>query len=116
MYRNKGDLLRIISGQTQKRMEVIDRPPGSFHQQHDLQLLRELAHDNPLFPETTMNPEQIKAQFRREGKTFAAFARDNGYRLGDVYRVLNGQYKGHYGKAHEIAVKLGMKPTKHEAA
>ena len=28
-----------------------------------------------------------------------------------VYLVLNGQYKGKYGKAHEIATKLGMKPA-----
>lgn len=29
----------------------------------------------------------------------------------EVLRVLNGFEKGHYGKAHEIAVKLGLKPS-----
>jgi len=58
-----------------------------------------------------MTSDQIKAKFRREGRTFSAFAREHNYRLNDVYRVLNGQYKGHYGKAHEIAVALGLKAT-----
>lgn len=58
-----------------------------------------------------MTPEQVKARFQREGKTFTAWATENGYRTNEVYRVLNGQAKCHYGKAHEIAVKLGLKPA-----
>lgn len=57
-----------------------------------------------------MTPEKLKSQFQAEGKTFAQWARDNGYRTQQVYRVINGFDKGHRGAAHEIAVKLGLKP------
>lgn len=63
-----------------------------------------------------MTPEQVKQKFRREGKTFTQFAKENEYRLNDVYRVLNGQVKGHYGTGHEIAVKLGLKGKQSLAA
>lgn len=56
-----------------------------------------------------MSSEQIKRRFRQQGKTFTAWAKENGYTRNEVYRVLNGQSKGNYGKAHEIAVKLGLK-------
>lgn len=56
-----------------------------------------------------MSPEQIKRQFRQRGETFTDWAHKNGYRPNQVLRVLNGFDKGHYGKAHEIASKLGMK-------
>lgn len=56
-----------------------------------------------------MTPEQVKAKFQREGKTFTEWARENGYRLNHVYLVLNGGVKAKYGKGHEIAVKLGLK-------
>ena len=58
-----------------------------------------------------MTPEQLKAKFHREGKTFTGWARDNGYRIHAVYLVLNGQSKCLHGKGHEIAVKLGLKPA-----
>ena len=54
-------------------------------------------------------PEQVRTEFERRGDTLAAFARRNGYRPGDVYRVMGGVFKGKYGRAHEIAVKLGLK-------
>ncbi|GAA5784678.1 DNA-binding protein [Chitiniphilus shinanonensis] len=56
-----------------------------------------------------MTPAQVKAKFRSEGKTFTQWAEENGYSRNQVYRVLNGTDKGHYGKAHEIAVALGLK-------
>ena len=56
-----------------------------------------------------LSPEQVKKKFKLRGVTFASWARDNGYRPQDVIRVVNGFSKGNYGKAHEIAVKLGMK-------
>jgi gp16 family phage-associated protein len=58
-----------------------------------------------------MTPEQIKIRFRQQGKTFSGWAREHGYSPQKVIRVLNGFDKGHYGVAHEIAVKLGMKPS-----
>lgn len=56
-----------------------------------------------------MTADQIKQQFRRRGETITEWAQRHGYKRNAVYRVLNGQEKGHYGQAHEIAVKLGMK-------
>lgn len=58
-----------------------------------------------------MTADQVKARFRREGKTFSSWAREHGYSPNKVIRVLNGFDKGHYGQSHEIAVKLGLKPN-----
>lgn len=57
-----------------------------------------------------MTPEQLKQQFLQRGETFADWAAQNGYRRYEVYRVVNGQCKARFGKGHEIAVKLGLKP------
>lgn len=56
-----------------------------------------------------LTPDQVKDQFQRRGLTFSKWALANGYRVNEVYRVINGQAKAKYGKAHEIAVKLGLK-------
>jgi gp16 family phage-associated protein len=56
-----------------------------------------------------LTPDQVKDQFQSRGLTFSKWASDNGYRINEVYRVINGQSKAKYGKAHEIAVKLGLK-------
>ncbi|MBI1175672.1 MAG: DNA-binding protein [Sideroxydans sp.] len=56
-----------------------------------------------------MSSDQVKRRFRQQGITVTQWARDNGYTRNEVYRVLNGQAKAYYGKAHEIAVKLGLK-------
>lgn len=56
-----------------------------------------------------MTADQVKALFRQRGITFTQWAEENGYSRNEVYRVLNGQVKANYGKAHEIAVKLGLK-------
>lgn len=63
-----------------------------------------------------MTPDQVKQRFRQRGQTFSQWARDHGYRVNQVLRVLNGFDKGHYGKAHEIAVKLGLKASEDAAA
>ncbi|MEX2475045.1 DNA-binding protein [Marinobacter sp.] len=56
-----------------------------------------------------LTSEQVKAKLRAQGTTITRWAEEQGYRRGAVYRVLNGFDKAHYGQAHEIAVKLGMK-------
>ena len=56
-----------------------------------------------------LTPEQVKTQFKREGKTFKAFADSNGYPYCEVVRVINGINKARRGRGHEIAVKLGLK-------
>ncbi|MGB4227735.1 MAG: DNA-binding protein [Candidatus Dechloromonas phosphoritropha] len=54
--------------------------------------------------------DQVRAEFKEEGITITKWAQDRGYPLNKVYRVLSGIEKGYYGKAHEIAVALGIKP------
>ena len=51
-----------------------------------------------------MTPEAVKRKFKQNGWTFAAWAKEHGYTP-----VLNGFAKGDRGKAHEIALKLGLK-------
>ncbi|ECE0875903.1 DNA-binding protein [Salmonella enterica subsp. enterica] len=56
-----------------------------------------------------MTPEQVKNRFRRQGKTITSWALEHNFNRNQVYQVLNGQCKANYGKAYEIAVKLGLK-------
>ena len=56
-----------------------------------------------------MTANEVKAKFKYEGKTITQWALDNGYNRNSVYRVLNGFDKANYGRAHEIATKLGLK-------
>ena len=58
-----------------------------------------------------MTADQVKAKFKREGQTITQWAKEHGYSRRDVYLVLNGQSKARWGKGHEIAVKLGLKPA-----
>ncbi|WP_420553999.1 DNA-binding protein [Neptuniibacter marinus] len=58
-----------------------------------------------------LTPNEVKARFQANGITFTQWAKDHGYTPNAVYRVLNGFDKAKYGKAHEIAVKLGLKPS-----
>ena len=53
--------------------------------------------------------DEVKAEFRAKGITLTAWAKQHGFRLAAVNAVLRGQHQGHYGKAHEIMVALGMK-------
>lgn len=57
----------------------------------------------------TKSAEQVKKEFRQRGETLASFARKHGWKPHDVYCVVGGVFKGNYGKAHQIAVALGMK-------
>ena len=61
-------------------------------------------------------PDQVRERMRREGKPLSEWARENGYAPQKVYRVMAGIDKGYYGTAHEIAVKLGLKPAPAKAA
>lgn len=53
-------------------------------------------------------PEQVRETFRREGRSFSEWAREHGYSRRLVQYVLEGG-AAHRGKAHEIAVTLGLK-------
>jgi gp16 family phage-associated protein len=56
-----------------------------------------------------LTPEQLKAKYRREGKTFKDFATQNSFPYEQVIRVVNGMNKARRGQGHAIAVKLGLK-------
>ncbi|MBP2844444.1 DNA-binding protein [Dickeya dianthicola] len=56
-------------------------------------------------------PDQVKQQLHQRGVTVTQWAAQNGYPRQAVYRVLNGFVKAKYGKSHEIAVALGLKPA-----
>ena len=45
-----------------------------------------------------VNSQQVKDDFKRKGLTFSAWAKEHGYRVNDVYRVLNGQVKSQLWK------------------
>lgn len=57
----------------------------------------------------TKTPNQVKKDFEQKGQAVSDWATKHGYSPQDVYKVLNGQVKGKRGKAHDIAVKLGIK-------
>ncbi|MCK6437748.1 DNA-binding protein [Rivihabitans pingtungensis] len=63
-----------------------------------------MSHSN------VMTPEELKAKFEREGRTFSSWALEHGYNRIDVYKVLSGICKAKRGKGHQIAVQLGLKP------
>lgn len=57
----------------------------------------------------TATPQALKAALEKEGKTLAQFARERGVEYATAVQLINGFSKGRYGKAHEAAVKLGLK-------
>lgn len=61
-------------------------------------------------------PDQVKADFLAGGITISQWAREHNYTPREVSLVLNGQIKGRYGKGHDIAVALGIKPSAQQAA
>ncbi|AYO54935.1 DNA-binding protein [Acinetobacter wuhouensis] len=54
-------------------------------------------------------PEQVKQEFINAGTIVSDWAAQRNFTPQEVYKVLNGQSKGNYGRAHEIAVALGLK-------
>lgn len=64
------------------------------------------------YPLPTVAPysgEKVKELFEAAGLPVAKWAEANNYTPHKVYCVINGQFKGRRGAAHEIAVALGMK-------
>ena len=58
-----------------------------------------------------MTREQVKSHLSAQGKTIKQWADENGYDRETVYKVFQGVRKANYGKGHEIAVALGLKPN-----
>lgn len=63
-----------------------------------------------------MTVQHFKTSLRRQGKTIRQWAEENGFPVASVYRVLNGVDKANYGRAHDIAVKAGIKHPEQLAA
>jgi gp16 family phage-associated protein len=57
-----------------------------------------------------MTSQQVKANLSAQGLTVKQWAKQNGYDSETVYKVLQGVRKCNYGRGHEIAVALGLKP------
>lgn len=52
---------------------------------------------------------QVKAELNYKGITMSQWAREHNYPYYIVQYVLSGKSKFNHGKAHEIAVLLGLK-------
>lgn len=52
---------------------------------------------------------EVREDFRRAGTTIRQWASENKFNERIVYAVISGENKGNYGKAHEVAVQLGLK-------
>ncbi len=61
-----------------------------------------------------MTVNRFKALLRSQGKTTRQWAEENGFPPGAVYRVLNGVDKANFGRAHDIAVRAGIKRVEPE--
>lgn len=58
---------------------------------------------------TLKTPEQVKADFHARGMTITDWARSHNFPPREVILVLNGYYECRRGRAHKIAVALGIK-------
>jgi len=56
-----------------------------------------------------MSIQQVKERFEKEGKSYSQWAREQGFDPKTVIAVMNGVNKGRRGKAHDVAVALGLK-------
>ncbi len=67
--------------------------------------------DLPYKPPTAQpySTDQVKQFFDAAGVPVARWAESNGYNRREVYMLLNGQFKGRFGRMHDLAIKLGLK-------
>lgn len=56
-----------------------------------------------------LTADEVRNQLKQRGETITQWAARHGFDRRAVYRVLAGVDKAWYGRAHEIAVALGMK-------
>lgn len=56
-----------------------------------------------------MTPAKVKENLRKRGKSLRQFCDEKGLPYKTAVAVLNGSNKGHFGKAHDVAVALGIK-------
>lgn len=63
-----------------------------------------------------MNAEKVKEGFKNRGETIKSWCEVRNYDPTYVSRILNGGIKASRGKAHDIAVELGLKERPNEEA
>lgn len=61
-----------------------------------------------------MEAEKVKENFKNRGETIKSWCVKHGYDPTYVSRILNGSIKANRGKAHQIAVDLGLKGQSNE--
>jgi len=55
------------------------------------------------------DPKLLRARFIAEGLTISQWAAKHGFKPREVYSVLAGKTTGVRGRAHDVAVALGLK-------
>lgn len=53
--------------------------------------------------------EEIRSEFERQGLTVKCWALHHGFEPSEVYAMLAGRTRGRRGRAHDLAVALGLK-------
>lgn len=59
---------------------------------------------------------QFKARLRMQGKTIRQWALEHNFPPAAVYRVIGGIDKANFGRAHDIAVAIGLKANPEKLA
>lgn len=54
--------------------------------------------------------ETVKRSFHARGESLSTWARARGFKPEEVYAALSGRTIGRRGRAHKVAVALGLKP------
>lgn len=57
-----------------------------------------------------MSRNELRESFRSRGESIRDWAARNNFEPGLVYAVISGRIRGDRGKAHYVAVALGLKP------
>ncbi len=80
-----------------------------IHPRHsaDIASIMPSINKNTLSSKKTI--EQFKVELQAEGKTAVQWAEEHDFPLWAVYRVMSGMNKCHRGRAHRIAVAMGIK-------
>lgn len=63
----------------------------------------------PVPHESIRTLEDVRAEFDRKGLSYKAWAQQHGFAAEEVYAILNGRSRGRRGRAHNLAVALGLK-------
>lgn len=56
-----------------------------------------------------MHREELREAFRERGESIRDWAARHNFDPGTVYAVISGRIRGDRGKAHHVAVALGLK-------